>query len=132
MSRADILTTAGASLKELARRRRLRIRDMFLILVSGEEFDLQKPGASLVLDEKMRTCKEGMLKSFMEESESTSPCWLAASMVGLPIRYQERILGGLLIHLSETSQTEKISETDVKLLSVTADLLGLAIQNSLL
>lgn len=127
MSRSDILSAAGQSLKELARRRNLRIGGMYLCLVSGETIDLRRPLHPGSPEDRVRTVKDGILKKFQ------TPVVYEGSWVGLAIRYQNQLIGGFLFEMEEEGHSAgRLSDMDVKLLAVTADLTGLALQNSLL
>lgn len=137
MTRADILSAAGQSLKELSRRRNLCLRSMYMCMVSGEDFDLSNPRSTPALSGEMRALKDRVLKNFkppagdprLETSVIEDGSW-----IGLAIRYQNRLLGGLCLEIEDpaSSAAGRLSPMDGKLLAVTADLLGLAIQNSLL
>lgn len=139
MTRADILNAAGQSLKELSRRRNLRLRSTYLCMVSGEDIDLRNPRLPAALEETVRPVKDRILKKFMSKpAPANQGDWVVqdGSWVGLAIRYQNRLLGGLCLELDGAPPAQKpsgeLSAMDLKLLTVTADLMGLAIQNSLL
>lgn len=127
MTRADIVSAAGQSLKELARRRRLCIGGMYLCLSTGETIDLRQPRHPGSPGDRVRSVKDGMLKKL----DAAEPSIVyEGSWVGLAIRYQNRLIGGFLFEMEEKGS--RLTDMDVKLFAVTADLTGLAIQNSLL
>ncbi|OGH57194.1 MAG: hypothetical protein A3G34_09135 [Candidatus Lindowbacteria bacterium RIFCSPLOWO2_12_FULL_62_27] len=135
MARVDILAAAGQSLKELARRRDLQLNAMWLCLASGEDIDLRNPRAAASMEDasRGRAVKEKVLRPrAAPEGAEPSGVIREGAWIALPVRYQNRLLGGLCLEIEGWLVTIPLSPPDVKLLAVTADLLGLAVQNSVL
>ncbi len=137
MTRTDILVALSDSLKELARRRQFHFRSMYLFLMSGEDIDLRNPRLSVMMADAAGSMKERIQKMFQFQSADGSDKTRQAVIqenqwAGVAIRYQGRLLGGLCLELDRMPSDRGLSSTDLKLLTITADLMGLAVQNSVL